>query len=133
MRSTLTAESWAWHSAWLLNEHVLVNEQHSLSLESNTDQGDGSSSPAHLIFQNLLLHFMRDPAEIPHLHSFMNIPRELPAIQTICYNRSSTLDFRFSCVCHNTALKIGAASFIVMKQCSCAKSRSNCVTTVPAW
>lgn len=75
---------------------------------------------------------MRDPTEITHLHSYLNIPRELPAIQTICYNRSSTLDFRFSCVCHNTALKIGAASFIVMKQCSCAKSRSNCVTTVPA-
>lgn len=41
----LTAEFWPWHSAWLLDEHMLVNEQHSLSLESNTGQGDGSSSP----------------------------------------------------------------------------------------
>lgn len=127
MRSRLTSESWPWHSAWLLGEHMLVNDQHSLSTESNA-----LLLPAHLIFPNFLLHSMRDPAEIPHLHSFTNIPAELPTTQKICYNRSNVLDFRFTCICHNTALKTGAASFIAMKQRSCAKSRLKCVTTAPA-
>lgn len=106
---------------------MLVSDQHGLSPESNA-----FLPPARLIFPNILLHSMRDPAEIPHCHPFTKVTVEPLAIQKICYNRSSVLDCRFTCVFCNTALKMGAARFIATKQSSRAKSRSKCVTTAPA-
>jgi len=111
---------------------MLVTEQYSLSLESDTGQEDGSSHPCLFDITNFLLHSVRDPAEIPHLHSFMNIARELTAVQIICCNRSCAVDFRFTCVCQNRALKMGAAIFIARKQCLCGRSRLKCAKTVPA-